>query len=87
MTLHTNMNPLDATRVAFAVSLSCYEELRSKYGHTLTTAQAANELHMHPSHVRDLCQKDELPCVRVGNRWRIPTAKLAAILDGDAHVG
>lgn len=71
------------TGAAMAVASSCYEDLRGRYGHAATTAQAADELQMSKSHVRAMCESGELPAVRLGSRWRIPTAKLAAILDGE----
>ena len=56
--------------------------LLDKYGATMTTTQAAEVLHNHPSHVRALCQAGELPAVRIGKRWFIPTAKMSAMLEG-----
>lgn len=55
------------------------------YGATMTTTQAAEVLHNHPSHVRALCQAGELPAVRIGKRWFIPTAKLAEMLEGGSR--
>ena len=63
-----------------------YEELHEKYGPTMRTADVAQVLHMHPSHVRALCQQGDLPCVRIGARWVVPTARLAAMLDGEDDV-
>ena len=45
-----------------------YEELHEKYGPTMRTADVAQVLNMHPSHVRALCQQGDLPCVRIGSR-------------------
>ena len=59
-----------------------YRELRDTYGPTMRTADVARVLHMHPSHVRALCQTGDLPGVRIGSRWVVPTANLAAMLDG-----
>ena len=56
--------------------------LEERYGTTMTPKDAANELHSHPTHVRELCREGKLPAVQIGNRWRIPTAKFAAILEG-----
>lgn len=58
------------------------EKLESRYGSTMTPKDAANELHSHPTHIREMCRKGQLPAVQIGNRWRIPTAKLAAIIEG-----
>jgi len=52
------------------------------FGVTMTPSEAASVLHQHPSHIRTLCQSGELPAVRIGGRWHIPTAKLAAMLEG-----
>ena len=57
------------------------DDLQDKYGTTMTPTDAAAELHQHPTHVRKLCRQGYLPAVRIGSRWRIPTAKFAAILD------
>lgn len=56
--------------------------LEAKYGTTMTPKDAAVELRSHPSHVRDLCREGKLPAVRIGDRWRIPTAKFASIIEG-----
>lgn len=58
------------------------QKLEAKYGTTMTPTDAAKELHSHPTHVRELCREGKLPAVQIGNRWRIPTAKFAAILEG-----
>ena len=69
-------------------TLQChYSELHSTYGPTMRTADVAHVLHMHLSHVRALCQTGDLPGVRIGSRWVVPTAKLAAMLDGEGNVG
>lgn len=57
------------------------EMLTQKYGIVMTPSDAAKELHSHPTHVRELCREGKLPAVQIGNRWRIPTAKFAAMLD------
>ena len=65
--------------------MTTYEFLMKRYGVTMTTADVAEVLHRHPSHVRALCQQNELPGVRIGDRWHIPTAKLAEMLEGEAR--
>lgn len=62
---------------------SIKETLVEQYGVTMTPKDVAEVLHQHPSHIRSLCQSGELPAVRIGDRWHIPTAKLAAMLDAD----
>lgn len=57
------------------------EMLIQKYGISMTPNEVAKELHSHPTHVRELCREGKIPAVLIGNRWRIPTAKLAAIFD------
>ena len=62
---------------------STYDYLMAKYDSaTLTPAQFAAETHRHPSHIRTMLQRGELPGSRVGARWVIPIAKAAAILEG-----
>lgn len=62
---------------------STYEYLLEKYDSaTLTPAQFAAETHRHPTHIRALLQKGELPGVRIGSRWVIPIGKAAEILEG-----
>ncbi len=58
------------------------DQLIDKYGMTLTTSDAGEVLNRHPSHIRALCQSGELPAVRIGDRWCIPTLKLAELLEG-----
>ena len=58
------------------------QKFEEKYGTTMTPTEVANELRSHPTHVRELCREGKLPAVRIGDRWRIPTAKFAAILEG-----
>ena len=58
------------------------QKLEEKYGSTMTAKDVAAELRSHPSHVRELCRDGKIPAVQIGNRWRIPTAKFAAILEG-----
>ena len=59
-----------------------FDLLVEKYGATMTPRDVAEVLSCHASHVRALCQSGELPAVRIGERWFIPTAKLAAVLEG-----
>ena len=61
------------------------EKLEERYGLTMTPNHAGEVLHRHPSHIRAMCQNGTLPAVRIGERWHIPTAKLAAIFEGGSH--
>ena len=63
------------------------DSLFDKYGPTMTPNCAAKILHMHPSHVRALCKSGDLPAVKIGERWIIPTAKLVAILGIENAIG
>ena len=65
-----------------AATYSCFDDLYAKYGPLMRTDAVADLLHCHKSHVRAMCQAGELPAVRVGSRWFMPTAKMAAICDG-----
>ena len=56
--------------------------LLEKYGPMMTAKHVGEVTHHSESHIRALCQSGELPAVRIGNRWHIPTVKLAAILEG-----
>lgn len=58
------------------------QKLEEKYGSTMTPKDVAAELHSHPTHVRELCRDGKIPSVQIGNRWHIPTAKFAAIIEG-----
>lgn len=58
------------------------QDLKEKYGATMTPKEVAAELHQHPTHVRELCKRGQLPAARIGERWHVNTAKFAAILDG-----
>lgn len=58
------------------------QEMKEKYGATMTPKDVATELHQCPTHVRELCKRGQLPAVQIGNRWHINTAKFAAILEG-----
>ena len=62
------------------------EYLMSKYGATMTPNDVAFELHRHPAHIRALCQSGELPGVQIGNRWHIPTVKIAERIEGNDNV-
>ena len=56
--------------------------LVEKYGATMKPRDVAEVLSCHASHVRSLCQSGEIPAVRIGDRWVIPTARFAAMLEG-----
>jgi len=58
-------------------------ELIKQYGYLMTPADVAKVLNQHPTHIRVLCRRGQLPAVQIGKRWRINTEKLAAILDGE----
>lgn len=60
--------------------------LESTYGPVMTPDQIAEVLHCHPSHVRQLCQKGELPAVQVGKRWFVATFQFAALVDPSGQV-
>lgn len=61
----------------------CYADiLQEKYGPAMRPSAVAEFLNCHPSHVRAMCKKGDLPAVRIGDRWFVPTAKLAALFDG-----
>ncbi len=49
----------------------------------ITPEQASEFLGFHQNHVRALCRSGELPAVRIGSRWRIITARLVEMLEGD----
>lgn len=68
---------------------SIYDDLLEAYGPTTTPDEVAKPvLHMHPSTARRLCAEGKLPGVKIGKQWIIPTARLAAMLEGgEAHVG
>ena len=57
------------------------DALTEAYGMTLSPNEVATVLHLHPTHVRAMCQEGKLPAVKFGNRWRIPTVKLAELLE------
>ena len=63
-------------------SFDLFGHLLEKYGPTMTPNDASEVLRCHPSHVRELLKVGELPAVKIGNRWRIPTARLAEMLEG-----
>lgn len=58
------------------------QKFEEKYGTMMTPSEVADELRCHPTHVRSMCREGKLPAVRIGDRWRIHTAKFAAILEG-----
>lgn len=59
-----------------------FDDLSARYGMTLSPADVAEVLGCHQTHVRAMCADGELPAVRIGSRWFIPTAKMAELLDG-----
>ena len=62
---------------------SVFELLFETYGVTMTPVQVADVIGCHPTHVRALCQSGELPGIKIGERWFIPTIRLAAVLEGE----
>lgn len=66
---------------------SMYDYLLDRYGVAMSPRDVAEVLRQHPAHVRAMCQRGDVPAVRVGERWHIPTAKLACLLDGGAWRG
>ncbi len=60
---------------------SLKEELIEQYGRVMKPDCVANELHCHPAHVRALCATGEIPAKKIGDRWIIPTAKFADLLE------
>lgn len=62
--------------------VSTADILMRQYGPTMTASQVAQVLHHHPSHVRALCARGDLPACRVGGRWTVSTTRLAALIDG-----
>ena len=65
-----------------AEAFSLFDYLLEKYGPVMRTADAAKVIGCHPTHVRAMCQVGDLPAVKVGKRWLIPTHRLAMLLDG-----
>ena len=61
------------------------DELKERYGTTMKPSQVAKELHQHPTHIRNLCVSGDLPAVRVGKRWHIPTAQFAAMFENEGN--
>ncbi|MDO4537759.1 MAG: helix-turn-helix domain-containing protein [Coriobacteriales bacterium] len=61
---------------------SIREVLFAKFGPTATPEDIAPIVHSHPSTVRRLCATGELPGVKVGKSWIIPTSRLADLLEG-----
>lgn len=58
------------------------ERLLDKYGETMSPAQVAALLGYSVIHARKLCVLGILPAVKIGDRWQILTAELAAKLEG-----
>ena len=42
----------------------------------LTSAEAAKLLHRSPERIRDMIHGKELPAMKVGGQWRIPTSEV-----------
>lgn len=49
----------------------------------MRTANVADVLGCSQSHVRAMCQRGDLPAVRIGERWVVPTTKLARLIDNE----
>ena len=62
--------------------MSIYDALVEQYGIIMKPNDVAKVLHQHPTHIRELCQRGELPAVKIGKRWLIPTDKFANSLQG-----
>ena len=73
----------EAAVMAARVNNSTHAELMARYGVTMTPDDASEVCRQHPSTIRRLCAQGVLPGVKVGKAWLIPTAKLAALLDGE----
>lgn len=48
----------------------------------MTPRDVAAVLRCHPSHVRSMCARSELPAIQIGKRWHVVTCKLAQMLEG-----
>ena len=57
------------------------QELKERYGQTMTPKDVGEVLHQHPAHIRALCRNGQLPAVLIGERWHIPTAEFASVLE------
>ena len=77
------MNITTTASIPESTGFSVYADLYKKYGHTMRTKPVAELLHSHPSHIRAMAQEGKLPAIRVGARWVFPTAKIAAMLEGE----
>jgi len=65
---------------------SVYDDLTARYGPVMRTCDVAAVLGMSATHARALLRAGALPGVRIGERWVVPTAKLAAMFDGGRDV-
>lgn len=80
----TNQQPSAIATTPGPLPRSTFGYLSDKYGSaTLTASQFAAETHHHPSHIRALFQRGDLPGVRIGSRWCITLANAAAAIDGE----
>ena len=75
---------VDLTAAPKATVYSDHGYLLEKYGPLMRTADVADVLKCHQSHVRAMCQDGELPAIQIGKRWFVPTAKMAALWEADA---
>jgi excisionase family DNA binding protein len=57
----------------------------SSYPLALTVIQAAEILGITPSRCRELLRRGLLPGLRLGNLWRVPRARLEALLAGEGQ--
>lgn len=64
---------------------STFEDLQLRFPErtAIDPDEAGDVLNMHAGHVRRLLRERQLPGVKIGSRWLIPLAKLAAMLDGE----
>ena len=44
----------------------------------LTVQEAAERVSCHPATIRRMIQRGQIPAVRVGSRWRVPSVSLEA---------
>ncbi|MFC2009075.1 helix-turn-helix domain-containing protein [Chloroflexota bacterium] len=50
---------------------------------TLTLPEAARLLGISPNYARDAALKGRIPYIRIGRLYRVPRAKLMAMINGD----
>ena len=55
--------------------------LEGTFGSTMSPAEVAFVLDQSTGHVRKMCADGTLPAVKIGHRWHIVTASLAALLE------